>query len=123
MPRPRSLQIAAVLVGLQAIALCAWGAAELIRALVGHPHDRATAVLLGVVVLIYGVGVLLAARGVWHARRWAQTPAYLVSFFALVIGYGQIHTLPGLMIPLIIVGAATFVAVSMPASRNALGGI
>jgi hypothetical protein len=123
MERPRSLQIAAALVALQALALVAWGGTELIRALVGHPNDRGTAVLLGVVVLIYAGGVVAAARGLWRVRRWAQTPTYMVSFFAVVIGIGQIHTLPGFTVPLIAVGVATFVATSWPASRAALGGI
>jgi hypothetical protein len=121
--RPRSIEIAAALVGLQAIALAAWGLGELIRALTGHPHDRGTAILLGVVVLIYGTGVGLAARGVWRMRRWAQSPSYLVSFFAVVIGIGQLHTLPWLAVPLIVIGVGSFVVLSLPASRAALGGI
>jgi Kef-type K+ transport system membrane component KefB len=123
MDRPRSLQIAAVLVAVQALALGIWGAVELIRSLVGHPSDRGTAILLGVVVLIYAAGVLVAARGLWRVRRWAQTPTYMVSFFAVVVGIGQLHTLTLLTIPLIIVGVATFIAASLPASRAALGGI
>jgi hypothetical protein len=123
MPRPRSIEVAAALVGLQALALGVWGAVELVRALVGHPSDRGTAVLLGVVVLIYATGVGFAALGVWRMRRWAQSPSYLVSFFALVIGIGQLHTLPALMVPLILIGAGSFVALSLPDSREALGGI
>jgi hypothetical protein len=123
MERPRALQVSAALVALQALALGVWGAVELIRAIAGHPSDRGTAVLLGAVVLIYAAGVTQAARGLWQARRWAQTPTYLVSFFAVVIGIGQIHTLPGLMVPLIAIGAGTFVAASMPSSRAALGGV
>jgi hypothetical protein len=123
MQRPRSLQVAFGLVLLQALALGVWGAVELVRALVGHPNDRGTAVLLGVVVLIYAAGVALAARGLWQMRRWAQTPSYLVSFFAVVIGVGQVHTLPALMVPLIVIGVGAFVALSVPASRDALGGI
>jgi hypothetical protein len=123
MKPPRSLQVAAALVAVQALALASWGAAELIRALVSDPNDRGTAVLLGVVVLIYSAGVMVAARGLWRVRRWAQTPTYMVSFFAVVVGIGQLHTLPVLCVPLIIVGAGTFVAVSLPPSREALGGI
>jgi hypothetical protein len=123
MEHPRSLQVAAALVAVQSVALGVWGAVELIRAIVGHPNDRGTAILLGVVVLIYAVGVMFAGRGLWRARRWSQTPTYMVAFFAVVIGIGQLHTLPALMAPLIVVGAATFVAVSLPASRAALGGI
>jgi uncharacterized membrane protein (DUF2068 family) len=123
MKPPRSLQVAAALVALQALALAIWGAAELIRALVSDPNDRGTAILLGVVVLIYSGGVLVAARGLWLVRRWAQTPTYMVSFFAVVVGVGQLHTLPVLTVPLIIVGVGTFVAVSLPPSRASLGGI
>jgi hypothetical protein len=123
MPRPRSLEIAAALVALQALALAAWGLTELIRALVGHPHDRGTAVLLGVVVLVYAAGVAFAARGVWNLRRWSQTPSYLVSFFAVVIGIGQLHTVAALAVPLILIGIASFVALSLPATRAALGGV
>lgn len=117
------MQVAAGLVAAQGIALLAWGAGELVRALVGQPHDEGTAVLLGVVVIIYAAGVLTAARGLWLARRWAQTPTYLVSFFAIVVGLGQMHTLPVLMVPLIVVGVATVVSASTAASRAALGGI
>jgi hypothetical protein len=46
-----------------------------------------------------------------------------VQFFSIVIGIGQIHTLPYLMVPLILVGVATLVAVSLPPSREALGGV
>jgi hypothetical protein len=123
MERPRSLLVAAGLLAIQGVALLAWGVGELLRALVGAPHDKGTAVLLGVVVVIYAAGVLTAASGLWLARRWAQTPAYMVSFFAIVVGLGQVHTLPALMVPLIVVGIATVVSVSTAASRAALDGI
>jgi Kef-type K+ transport system membrane component KefB len=112
-----------MLVAVQSLALGIWGTAELIRSLVGHPSDRGTAILLGVVVLIYAAGVMVAAKGLWQVRRWAQTPTYMVSFFAVVVGIGQLHTLTLLTIPLIIVGVATTVAASWPDSRAALGGI
>ena len=117
------MEVAALLLLLQAAVLAVWGVVELVRALTGHPHDRGTAVLLGLLVLVYATGVALAARGLWRAQRWAQAPTYLVSFFAVVIGLGQLETLPLITIPLIIVALATIVTVSLPASRDALGGI
>jgi hypothetical protein len=123
MPRPRSLELAAALVALQALSLAVWGLTELIRALAGHPNDRGTAVLLGAVVLVYAAGVGFAARGLWVMRRWSQTPSYLVSFFAVVIGIGQLHTVPVLAVPLILIGIGSFVALSLPDTRAALGGI
>ena len=121
--RPRSLSVTAVLVAVQGAAFAVWGAVELIRAFTGHPYDKNTAVLLGVVVLILAAGVLAAALGLWRVRRWAQAPTYMVQFFSIIIGMGQIATLPAMMVPLIAVGAATLVCVSLPASRQALGGI
>jgi hypothetical protein len=121
--RPGALQIAAALVGVQGVVLLAWGVGELVRSIFGHPHDKGTAVLLGVVVLFYAIAVLAAARGLWLVRRWAQTPAFMVSFFALVVGFGQLHTLPALMVPLIGIGIGSFVALASPSCRHALGGI
>lgn len=123
MERPQSLSAAAALVAVQALAFAVFGAVELIRALVGHPHDKQTAVLLGVVVLVLSGGVAAAAVGLWRMRRWAQSPTYLVQFFSIIIGMGQITTLPAEMVPLLVVGFSTLVAVSLPPSREALGGI
>jgi hypothetical protein len=123
MERPTSLSVTAVLVAVQAVALGSYGLVELLRALFGHPHDRGTAVFLGVLLVFYASAILFAARGIWNVKRWAQTPTYLVQFFSIVIGIGQIHTLPYLMVPLIIVGLATLITVSLPASRQALGGV
>jgi uncharacterized membrane protein (DUF2068 family) len=118
-----SLRVAAALVALQGAGLAGYGLVELVRALVGHPQSRGTAILLGAVVLIYAAGVMTAALGLWGVRRWAQTPTYLVQFFALVIGIGQLHTLPVLSVPLVVVAVATLVAVSLPDSRAVLGGV
>jgi hypothetical protein len=123
MERPQTLTVAAVLVAVQGAAFATWGSVELVRALVGHPHDKTTAVLLGVVVLVLSCGVLAAAVGLWRIKRWAQAPTYLVQFFSIVIGMQQLRTLPAMMVPLILVGGATLVAVTLPPSRDALGGI
>jgi hypothetical protein len=123
MDRPRTLTITAALVALQAAAFATWGAVELIRALVGHPNDKQTAVMLGVLVLIISGGVFFAAYGLWHMKRWAQAPTYLVQFFSVILAMGQLTKLPAMMIPLLIVGLSTLVAVSLQPSRDALGGI
>jgi len=123
MERPQTLTVAAVLVAVQAAAFATWGGVELVRALVGHPNDRQTAVLLGAVVLLLAAGVFLAAYGLWQMKRWAQAPTYLVQFFSVIIAMGQLTKLPAMMIPLLVVGIATLVTVSLPPSREALGGI
>ena len=74
MERPTALTAAAGLVALEAAALAVYGIVELVRAVVDQPQSRGTAVLLGVVVLIYAAGVATTAIGLWRVRRWAQTP-------------------------------------------------
>ena len=123
MERPRTLTITAALVAVQGLAAVAWGVVEIVRALNGHPHDKNTAVLLGVLVLVLAAGVLAAAVGLLRMRRWAQAPTYLVQFFSIVVGMGQLTKLPLMMVPLLVVGVATLVFVSLQPSRDALGGI
>jgi hypothetical protein len=123
MERPQTLTVTAVLVALQAAALAIYGVVMVVRGLVGHPAHKDDAVLLGVVLLVCAVGVAVAAFGLWRMRRWAQAPTYLVQFFSIVIGMGQVHHIPALMVPLIALGIGTLVAVSLQPSRDALGGI
>ncbi|HVT21747.1 MAG TPA: hypothetical protein VHE57_10200 [Mycobacteriales bacterium] len=123
MQRPRSLTVTAALVAAQAAALGTYGAVLLVRAFVGHPSHRDDAVWLGIVFLACAAGVVTAAVGLWRMRRWAQAPTYLVQFFSIVIGMGQVAHLPALMVPLIALGLGTLVAVSLQPSRDALGGI
>ena len=123
MERPQTLTVTALLVALQAAALATYGAVLLVRAFVGHPSHRDDAVLLGLVFLVCAAGVTVALYGLWRMKRWAQAPTYLVQFFSVIIAMGQLTKLPAMMIPLLVVGIGTHVMVSLPPSRQALGGI
>jgi hypothetical protein len=118
--QPPALLIAAVMLGLQGALLAIAGLVELVVALVGHPHDRGTAVLLGALSAFYGLVVLNSARGVARARPWALTPSLMIEFFALVIGIGQIHTIPGIAIPLIVTAVVAVAAMLHPQARRRL---
>ena len=102
--------MAAVVVGLEGVGGVAAGLGFVIAALVGHPHDRATAVLLGVLLALYGAGVVLVGRGVDRHKSWARTPAFLVQFFALVVAWYQRDTLPAVTAALVVVAVAAVVA-------------
>jgi hypothetical protein len=103
---------AAALLGLEGLAGVVAGLGFAIAALVGHPSDRGVAVALGALLVVYGVGILLVGRGVWHGRRWARTPAYLIQFFALVIAWYQRGTLVGVTVAVGIVAVAAIAALT-----------
>ena len=119
-PPPRSLAVAAALVGVEGAAAALAGVGFGIAALTGHPSDRATALTLAVVLVVLGLGLLLVARGLLRQRPAAATPAYLAQFFAVIVAYYQRHTLPAVTIGLGVVVIATVVALTAPASRAAL---
>ena len=104
--------MAAVVVGVEGAACVAAGIGFVIAALVGHPHDRGTAVLLGVLLGIYGSGVVLVGRGLDRERSWARTPAFLVQFFALVVAWYQRDTLPAVTAVLAVVALAAITALA-----------
>jgi hypothetical protein len=104
-------RVAAAIVALEGAAGVVAGAGFAVTALAGHPDDRGTAVLLGVLLALYGVGMLLVARGVHRHRRWARTPAYLIQFFALVVAwYNRDSTIAAVSIALAVVALVAVVA-------------
>lgn len=91
-PVRRSLSartVAAALVAVEGLAGVVAGAGFVVAALTGEPADRRDSVALGVLLLVLGGGVLAVARGVWRGARWAQAPALLAQFFALVVAWNQ----------------------------------
>ena len=113
------MKAAAALVGLEGTAGVVTGLSFAIAALVGNPNDRGTAVLLGALLTLYGVGVLLVARGVARGSGWARTPAYLIQFFGLVVAWYQRHTLPVVTVALAVVSIAAVVTLSLAAREEA----
>jgi hypothetical protein len=104
--------MAAGLVALEGAAAAATGVGFAVAAIVGHPSDRATTVALGVLLILYGAGVLLVARGVWRNRGWARTPALLVQFFGLVVAWYQRDTLVGVTVVLGLVSVGALLALA-----------
>jgi hypothetical protein len=100
-------------VGLEGAACIVAGIGFVVAALVGHPHDRATAVVLGVLLGLYGAGVVLVGRGLDRHRSWARTPAFLVQFFVLVVAWYQRDTLPAVSALLAVVAIAAILALAL----------
>jgi hypothetical protein len=107
---PRSTTAAAAILAAESAAAVLTGVAFAVAALVGHPHDRGTAVLLGALLAVLGGGCALVARGLWHGHPRASTPAYLAQFFGLVVAWYQRSTLLPVAIALAVVCLAAVVA-------------
>jgi len=87
-------RLAASIVAVEGVGAIAAGFGFTIAALVGHPHDRGTAIFLGVLLATYGAAIVAVARGIDRGRRWARTPAFLTQFFALVVVWYNRDSLP-----------------------------
>jgi hypothetical protein len=116
---PRARLAAAALVGVEGAAGVVAGAGFVVAALVGDPSDRGDAVILGILLLLYGAGVLAIARGVLRSKDWARTPAFLVQFFGLVVAWYQRESLPVLTGVLLVVCGGAVVALAYAHRRTA----
>jgi hypothetical protein len=117
--RPGLLVGAAVLVGLEGLALTGLGILELANL---HAERVALAVTTALFFLGMGAGLLACARGLVQVRSWARGPVVAVQLIALLLSFsfwgGQ--TRPGAVV-LALVSVAVLVSVLHPASTRALG--
>ena len=104
--------IDAAVLALEGAAAAAAGLGFTVAALAGDPHDRGTAVVLGVLLTLFGAALLFLARGIARDRQWARTPSYLVQFFGLIVAWYQRSTLPAVSVLLAVVCVGAVVALS-----------
>ena len=109
-------RIAAAIVGVEGVAAIVAGAVFAIAAIVGHPSDRGTTIVLGLLLVTYGVGIVAVARGIDRDRRWARTPAFLTQFFALVVAWYNRGSLTAVMSVVGAVAVAAIVALALAQS-------
>jgi uncharacterized membrane protein len=114
----RGRVLAAAVVGLEGLAAVLAGVGFVVAALVGSPQDRGTAVLLGVLVALFGLGLLALARGLHRGSGWPRTPSYLAQFFGLVVAWYQRSTLPAMSIALLVVCVAALVALTQSSASR-----
>jgi uncharacterized membrane protein (DUF2068 family) len=87
-----SLVIAAVIAGIQGVALlmyAAYIAVQTARLGITGPAAVSSpiAVTLEITIFgLFGVAMVLASRGLWRARRWSRSLLVVGQFIALVIG-------------------------------------
>jgi hypothetical protein len=109
---------AVVVLGVEAVAAAASGVGFGIAALVGHPHDRGTALFLAGLLVLFGVALAALARGIGRERHWPRTPAYLAQFFGLVVAWYQRTTLPAVSIAVAVVCVIAVVTLTRATSRE-----
>src|SRR3954464_8792791 len=117
-PRHRALVAATAIVGAEGVAGVVAGAGFAIAALVGSPQDEATAVVLGVLLVIFGAGLSMLARALWRGSDWPRTPSYLAQFFGLIVAWYQRATLPAVSVALAVVCIAAVVALTQSSARS-----
>lgn len=77
---------AAVLAGLEALAVAAYAVGIGVAAL-GAPGTISAAPVVVVIFLLFAAGIAACARGLWLRRRAARTPFGVVQLFGLVTGW------------------------------------
>ncbi|MGW3646543.1 hypothetical protein [Streptomyces sp. NPDC000878] len=123
-PRPLRLTAAAVLAGLEGLALVVGGAFILVLGITGDADDRQQAVTGGVTLIVLALLPLLAARGLLGQRSWSRGPAVITQIMALPVAYNLLQSdsmaIPGGIVLGVVAVAALVLLVNQETTR-ALG--
>ena len=118
---PTPLRAVALLVLLQALGLAGVAVFYVVELFVADAADRAGAVAAGIIALICGVGLLLVARGLAGARRWARSPALVIQLLAVPVAVGLLQGGRWYVgLPLLLWAIAVTVLLFTPAVSHAL---
>ena len=82
--RPATVTGAAAATALPGVALSAYGVYQVVAGFTGDPMSRSMAETLGVLYLVFGLGICWVARGLLRCQAWARTPALMT--FMLIGG-------------------------------------
>jgi len=123
-PRPGRLTLAAVLAGLEGLALLVGGGYVLVRSLTGGTDDTRQSVTTGITLMVLAALPLLAARGLLLCRRWSRGPAVITQILALPVAWNLLQA-DSLLIPggivLAVVAVTALVMLMHPVTTRALG--
>jgi hypothetical protein len=62
-----------------------------VELMVASPTSAARAVMAALLTLVAGLGLLMVARGLRRARRWARAPALVTQLLALPVAWGLVQ--------------------------------
>ena len=115
---------AALLVGVEGLALIVLGVAYGAAGVLGEPFDRTATLLEAAMAVLAGVLVLLVARGLARVSGWARSPAVVVQLLALPVGASLVQgRVWYAAIPVLGLAAAVLYALATPEARLAFRGL
>jgi hypothetical protein len=88
---PRALTIGLALDGLTALGLLGYAGFVLEQAATQSADSDAGAAVVVGSVLFWGVGVILATRGLRRRRRWARSPLVMTYLLLFAVGWDLVH--------------------------------
>lgn len=117
--RPATLSAAAVVEALEGAAVLAVGLYVGAEAVIGRPHDLASAIALAFMAVLGGAGIIAVGWGLWQVRRWGRAPALLTQIFTVIVAVSMIQSrrqaLGGVLVVVAVVAAAALL--SPPTTR------
>lgn len=120
---PSALRAAALVQAAEAVLVLVATVLAGIDTAAGRSYQMASGIALTLIGAACVVVLVLVARGIAKARRWSRTPALLTQLFVGIVG---IYLLQGHRLDwgavAIVLAAAGFVALLLPASVRALSG-
>jgi len=119
--RPGSVTAAVVLTATVAAAITGYSVFLIIGGLVGQPVLRGRAETVGVIFLIFGLGIGWVCRGLAKLQPWSRTPAMLAHLLLVGSAYRIMQDSQYLEAVLVgLYGIAGLVLLFVPASHKVL---
>ena len=120
-PVPRSLRLAALLVGVEAAGVAVGAGLWLWLTLTSTPDSMARALAEVVIIALVAAGLAVAARGLARAAGWARGPVIAAQVFFGLSGFVAAFEAerPEIGVPLLVLVAAELYLLATPESRLA----
>jgi hypothetical protein len=119
--RPAAGVALVALVAAQGLGLVGLAVFFLVELAVATPLSVPRALMAALLTLLGGAGLLLVARGLLRARRWARAPALVTQLLVLPVGAGLVQGGRWYVgVPLILAALAVLVLLFTPAVSDTL---
>jgi len=115
---------AALLVGVEGLALVVLGVGYGLAGVLGEPFDRTATLVEAAFAAVGGALVLLVARGLARVRGWSRSPAVVVQLLALPVGVGLVQgRVWYAAVPVLGLAASVLYQLATPEARLAFRGL